>query len=167
MPTVKGHFDRQTQAYTDTHNRPTLKLHYLITTAVPGCNNCQARRQEMKWGGVFFCKKWTFSQRTVHYVQYQYFFYFTFYLFGGCVNVITFLLWDSSVCMHPTHPPLPTGLKYTCASAAKKVDTDRRSRAIRAAILVATRSLRHPQPFQLTDGDAIRSAMMMRLSVAI
>jgi len=47
----------------------------------------QARRQEMKWGGVFFCKKsgkwgcktWTFSQRRVHYVQYQYF-YFTFYL---------------------------------------------------------------------------------------
>ena len=33
-------------------------------------------------GGVFFCKKWTFPQRRVHYVQYQYF-YFTFYLFGG------------------------------------------------------------------------------------
>ena len=29
--------------------------------------------QEMKWGGVFFCKKWTFPQRRVHYVQYQYF----------------------------------------------------------------------------------------------
>jgi len=72
------------------------------------------------------------------------------------------------ICVYaPNAPPLPTGLKYTCASAAKKVDTDRRSRAIRAAILVATRSLRHPQPFQLTDGDAIRSAMMMRLSVAI
>jgi len=61
----------------------------------------QARRQEMKWGvglvkkvqnvgGVFFakkwkmwgCKKWTFPQSRVHYVQYQYF-YFTFYLFGG------------------------------------------------------------------------------------
>ena len=33
--------------------------------------------------GVFFAKKWTFPQRRVHYVQYQYFFYFTFYLFGG------------------------------------------------------------------------------------
>ena len=31
--------------------------------------------------GVFFCKKkWTFPQRRVHYVQYQ---YFLFYLFGG------------------------------------------------------------------------------------
>ena len=60
MPNVKGHFDRQTQAYTDTHNRPTLKLHYLITTAVPGCNNCQARRQEMKWGGCFFVKSGPF-----------------------------------------------------------------------------------------------------------
>ena len=30
----------------------------------------------------FFVKKWTFPQRRVHYVQYQYF-YFTFYLFGG------------------------------------------------------------------------------------
>jgi len=44
-------------------------------------------------GGVFFCKKvengrckkWTFPQRRVHYVQYQYF-YFTFYLFRGCVR---------------------------------------------------------------------------------
>jgi len=35
-----------------------------------------------KWG-VFRVKKWTFPQRRVHYVQYQYFFYFTFYLFGG------------------------------------------------------------------------------------
>ena len=41
----------------------------------------QARRQEMKWGccvkkwkmaGCFFVKKWTFPQRRVHYVQYQY-----------------------------------------------------------------------------------------------
>ena len=43
-------------------------------------------RQEMKWGVFFviwkmgemlFVKKWTFHQRRVHYVQYQYF------LFGG------------------------------------------------------------------------------------
>jgi len=52
----------------------------------------------MKWGGVFckkvenggcyvrkwkmgvFCKKWTFPQRRVHYVQYQ---YFLFYFSGG------------------------------------------------------------------------------------
>jgi len=32
----------------------------------------QASRQEMKWGGV--CKKWTFPQCRVHYVQNQYFF---------------------------------------------------------------------------------------------
>jgi len=38
-----------------------------------------------KGGGVV--KKWTFPQRRVHYVQYQYFFYFTFYLFGGCVRI--------------------------------------------------------------------------------
>ena len=36
--------------------------------------------------GGCFVKKWTFPQRRVHYVQYQYFFYFTFYLFGGCVR---------------------------------------------------------------------------------
>jgi len=40
-------------------------------------------RQEMKWG--CFVKKWTFPRRRVHYVQCQYF-YFTFYLFGGCVR---------------------------------------------------------------------------------
>jgi len=52
----------------------------------------QARRQEMEWGvcekvengfffvnkvkngGCIFVKKWTFPQRSVHYVQYQYFF---------------------------------------------------------------------------------------------
>jgi len=38
-----------------------------------------------KWGRVFFVKKWTFPQRRVHYVQYQYF-YFTFYLFGKGVR---------------------------------------------------------------------------------
>ena len=32
-------------------------------------------------GGGVFVKKWTFPERRVHYVQYQYF-YFTFYLFG-------------------------------------------------------------------------------------
>ena len=70
----------------------------------------QARRQEMKservffvkksekrWGRVFFVKKWTCPQRRVHYVQYQYF-YFAFYLFGGCVRT-------------QRTPPLPTGLR--------------------------------------------------------
>jgi len=35
-------------------------------------------------GGVFFVKRWTFPQRKVHYVQYQYllFLHYTFYLFG-------------------------------------------------------------------------------------
>jgi len=51
-----------------------------------------------KWKmGVFFVKKWTFPQRRVHYVQYQYFFYFTFYFLG----VRT-----------PTGRPLPTGLGW-------------------------------------------------------
>jgi len=63
-----------------------------------GCDQ-QARRQEMKWGcfvkkwkiGVcFFVKKWTFSQRRVHYVQYQ---YFLFYML---------LIWG--VHTRPTHP---------------------------------------------------------------
>jgi len=44
-------------------------------------------------GGVFFVKKWTFAQRRVHCVQYQ---YFLFYLFGGRA--------------HTQHTPLPTGL---------------------------------------------------------
>jgi len=43
-----------------------------------------------KWG-VFYVKKWTFSQRRVHYVQYQ---YFVFYIL---------LIWG--VRTHPTHPP--------------------------------------------------------------
>ena len=42
-------------------------------------------------GGVLFGKKWTFPQRTVHYVQYQ---YFLFYIL---------LIWG--VRTHPTHPP--------------------------------------------------------------
>jgi len=47
-------------------------------------------------GGVFV-KKWTFPQRTVHYVQYQYFFILHFTYLGEGVGT------------HPTHP-LPTGL---------------------------------------------------------
>jgi len=39
----------------------------------------------------FFVKKWTFPQRRVHYVQYQYF-YFTFYLLGGGVRTQRTLL---------------------------------------------------------------------------
>ena len=59
----------------------------------------QARRQEMKWGCVFFewkmffckkvengggvfCKKWTFPQRRVHYVQYQYFLFHILLIWG-------------------------------------------------------------------------------------
>ena len=48
--------------------------------------------------GVFLVKKWTFPQRRVHYVQYQYFF------------ILHLLIWG--VRTHPTHPPLPTGLAY-------------------------------------------------------
>jgi len=95
----------------------------------PQCSSHQwvhrASRQEIKWKvcksvkwGVFFVQKWkmevffcrkkwtfTFPQRRVHYVQYQYF-YFTFYLFGGVYA--------------PNAPPLPTGLfimmSYHCCS---------------------------------------------------
>jgi len=35
-----------------------------------------------KGGGVFFVKKWTFPQRRVHYVQYQYFYILHFTYFG-------------------------------------------------------------------------------------
>jgi len=35
--------------------------------------------------GVFFCKKFTYPQRSVHYVQYQYFL-FCILLIGGCVR---------------------------------------------------------------------------------
>jgi len=43
-----------------------------------------------------FCKKWTFPQRRVHYVQYR---YFLFYIL---------LIWVGCVCTQRT--PLPTGL---------------------------------------------------------
>ena len=57
----------------------------------------QARRQEMKWGdgsfvknvenggGCFSVKKWTFPQRRVHYVRYQYFLLYIF-LIGRCIR---------------------------------------------------------------------------------
>jgi len=43
-------------------------------------------KQEMKSEGVFLVKKWTFPQRRVHYVQYQYFFilHFTYLVGGAC-----------------------------------------------------------------------------------
>ena len=46
----------------------------------------------MKWGGVFFVKKWTFPQRKVHFVQYQ---YFLFYIL---------LIWEAYA---PNAPPCP------------------------------------------------------------
>ena len=36
----------------------------------------------MKWGGGFL-KKWTFPQRRVHYVQYQYFLFYILLILGG------------------------------------------------------------------------------------
>ena len=45
---------------------------------------------------MFFCKKWTFPQRRVHYVQYQYFLFFS-----------ILRIWE--VRTHPSHPCLPTG----------------------------------------------------------
>jgi len=61
-----------------------------------------------------FCKKWTFPQRRVHYVHYQYFFIFHFTYLG--------------VCTHLTHPPaygpekpatFTEALKRQCAAAGK------------------------------------------------
>ena len=50
-------------------------------------------------GRCFFVKKWTFRQRRVHYVQYQYFLFYILLIRGV-----------------RTHPlPLPTGLKHKCA----------------------------------------------------
>jgi len=47
-------------------------------------------------GGCFFCKKWTFPQRRVHYVHYQYFLFYIL-LIRGCVRT-------------QRTRPLPTGL---------------------------------------------------------
>ena len=35
---------------------------------------------------VFFCKKVTFPQRRVHYVQYQYFLFYILLIWVGCVR---------------------------------------------------------------------------------
>jgi len=49
-------------------------------------------------GGCFLQKKWTFPQRRVHYVQYQYILsYILLIFFGGGAYA-------------PNVPPLPTGL---------------------------------------------------------
>ena len=78
------------------------------------CKYTQARTEKMKWGvfckkvenGWGFVKRWTFPQRRVHYVQYHYFFYFTFYLFGGVYA--------------PNASPLPTQLYFTTKCDSKK-----------------------------------------------
>ena len=64
--------------------------------------NTTGRRQEMKWGKVFFfvksgkwgcfVKKWTFPRRRVHYVQYQYFLFYILFI------------WER-VRTHPTEHP--------------------------------------------------------------
>jgi len=36
-----------------------------------------------KWGGVFFVKKWTFSQHRVRYVQYRYFLFYILLIWGA------------------------------------------------------------------------------------
>jgi len=46
----------------------------------------------MKWGGEGFLKKWTFPQRRVHYVQYQYFLFYILLILGGG-SVRTRCLW--------------------------------------------------------------------------
>ena len=67
-----------------------------------------------KWKTGFFCKKWTtFPQRTVHYVQYQYFsFILHFTFFWGGVRTHP----------HPTHPPPAYGCWETSKHAKNKHD---------------------------------------------
>ena len=61
-----------------------------------GVSLCGLRPVGRKWnGGGFYCKKWTFPQRRVHYVQYQ---YFLFYIL---------LVWG---CVRTQRTPPPTGL---------------------------------------------------------
>ena len=57
-------------------------------------------------GGCFFVKTWTFPQRRMHYVQYE---YFLFYIL---------LIWGLRT--HPTHPPPaygPESVIQTCSSS--------------------------------------------------
>jgi len=49
-------------------------------------------KKKWKIGGCFFVKMWTYPQRRVHYVQYQYFLFLHFTYLGA-------------VRTHPTHPP--------------------------------------------------------------
>jgi len=55
--------------------------------------------RKKKWKMGFFVTKWTFPQRRVHCVQYQYFFLFYILLIWGYV--------------HTQRTPLPTGLEVT------------------------------------------------------
>ena len=91
----------------------------------------QARKQEMKWGvvkkgkmgGVFVkksgkwggCKKWTFPERRVHYVQYQYFLFYIL-LTWGCICIqppLCLRAWNSS--------------KFTAVGPCWDRQTDRRT----------------------------------------
>jgi len=80
-----------------------------------------------KWGvfckkmeNRFFCKKWTFPQRRVHYVQYQYFLFYTLLIWGGgayappCLRACSVSHWTlysgtepqppATVSLYSTHP---------------------------------------------------------------
>ena len=82
----------------------------------------QAHRQEIKWGvffvkmwqmGVFFfVKKWTFLQRSVHYVQYHNF-NFTFYLFGGAYTH------NAPPCLRACWGGAPAKIGFWCILALK------------------------------------------------
>ena len=58
--------------------------------------------KKMENGRVFFVKKWTFPQRMVHYVQYQYFLFYILLICGG-----------GRVHTHPARPRWPPCLR-TC-----------------------------------------------------
>ena len=79
-------------------------------------------------GGVF-CKKWTFPQRRVHYVQYQYFLFYIL-LIWGCIRTER---------TPPTYGPRPP------ASRVAMPPLRERSVAIRYAILTCAQKLSDSQ----------------------
>jgi len=72
---------------------------------------------------VFFCKKWTFPQRRVHYVQYQYFFILHFTYLGGA---------------YAPDAPLPTGLSQEGVVNPPYRDTTERIYRVRLIDVVLT-----------------------------
>ena len=64
------------------------------------CKKVENGGVDKKWKMVFFVKKWTFPQRRVHYVQYQYFLFYIILLIRGAYA--------------PNAPPLPVWARGQC-----------------------------------------------------